>query len=281
MIHGSPSPAAAAARGTAERPTTELVQLLDVEPELEAGLSGGDLELVRRRLVFRSERLPEGSWRPPADRPPALGGLLTEGIVLRTTSRFGRSDVQLFGPGDLVDGPMLVDPRSAWTVVQSGRVAVLDDRFLVAARHWPRLTRWLVSRLCEARADAHAMAAIVAMPRVEERLLALMCHLAARWGRVTLDGVTIALPVTHAVLGALVGARRPTVSLALAALNEQGLLRRRCDGRWLLPPESSDWPTTGIPSVRSAVAAPSPGGVRWRRSDADAPAPPATVHSLR
>ena len=84
------------------------------------------------------------------------------------------------------------------------------------------------------------------MPRVEERILALLCHLANRWGHVTRDGVTLNLPITHEVLGLLIGARRPTVSLALRALTDQNLLRRR-DDLWVLPRHSNSWPESGIP----------------------------------
>ena len=37
------------------------------------------------------------------------------------------------------------------------------------------------------------------------------------------------------MLGALVGARRPTISTALAALAGDGRVLRRADGFWLLP----------------------------------------------
>jgi DNA-binding transcriptional ArsR family regulator len=51
---------------------------------------------------------------------------------------------------------------------------------------------------------------------------------------VTPAGVVITVHLTHAMLGRLVGARRPTVSLALKALADEGLIVRREDGSWLL-----------------------------------------------
>ena len=51
----------------------------------------------------------------------------------------------------------------------------------------------------------------------------------------------IPLALTHRILGQLVGARRPTVSTALAELAERGELSRRADGAWLLrgdPPDA-------------------------------------------
>jgi len=49
------------------------------------------------------------------------------------------------------------------------------------------------------------------------------------------DGVIVGLKLSHRMLGALVGARRPTISTALAALAADGRVLRRADGFWLLP----------------------------------------------
>jgi hypothetical protein len=65
-----------------------------------------------------------------------------------------------------------------------------------------------------------------------------MWEWADRFGRVCPDGIVFSLPVTHELLGRLVAARRPTVSLALAGLAEAGSLRRREHGDWVLSPTS-------------------------------------------
>jgi hypothetical protein len=49
------------------------------------------------------------------------------------------------------------------------------------------------------------------------------------------DGVTLTLPVTRELLGAVIGSRRATVSFALKALEQQRLLVCRDDGTWVLP----------------------------------------------
>jgi len=56
-----------------------------------------------------------------------------------------------------------------------------------------------------------------------------------RWGRVTPDGVVVPLELTHAALARVLGAARPTVTLAIRELERAGCLARRADGRWLLP----------------------------------------------
>jgi CRP/FNR family transcriptional regulator, cyclic AMP receptor protein len=99
-------------------------------------------------------------------------------------------------------------------------------------------------------------AAISAWPRVEERVLALFWQLADRWGVVRPDGVVIELALTHATIGHLVGAQRPTVSLALHALAEAGLLRRGDTGAWTLSFR------VGTRRLRSAVER--GGSCEWR-----------------
>jgi CRP-like cAMP-binding protein len=228
--------------------------LLAVEPDLAVGLSDDERAEVDRFQV-RAVHVEPGRWSPPQMLDVALGILVLSGRLMRIGRSFARTDMQLFGPGDLAACGVLSESSGQWRALDGADVAVLDERFVLAARRWPALMRGLVRRLFEAQQEQHTRAAICAMPRVEERLLALMCHLAGRWGHVTADGVTLSLPVTHEMLGGLIGARRPTVSLAVAALDQQQLLHRRADGAWLLPAESVHWPDSGVPSGRGDVAA--------------------------
>ena len=52
----------------------------------------------------------------------------------------------------------------------------------------------------------------------------MLWHLAARWGKVEPGGIRLPLPLTHQLLGRLIGAERPSVSHALARLAETGLV---------------------------------------------------------
>jgi CRP/FNR family cyclic AMP-dependent transcriptional regulator len=113
-------------------------------------------------------------------------------------------------------------------------VAVLDERFAASARRWPGLSTVVYERLAEQLDDTAVRAAIVGLPRIEERVLALFWQLADRWGVVTPDGIVVRLALTHAMIGELVGAQRPTVSLALQALAEAGDLRRATPSTWAL-----------------------------------------------
>src|SRR5262249_13311108 len=67
-----------------------------------------------------------------------------------------------------------------------------------------------------------------------DRIAALLRVLAERWGRVIPEGVLVPLALSHR----LIGARRPTVSTAVAGLARRGRLQRRADGTWLLVGES-------------------------------------------
>ena len=76
--------------------------------------------------------------------------------------------------------------------------------------------------------------AICQLPRVEQRIVAVLRHVAARIGRVGTEGTRVPLQLTHEALGKLVGSERPTVTLALKRLAAAGQVCRLPDGTWLL-----------------------------------------------
>ena len=122
--------------------------------------------------------------------------------------------------------------------------------------------------------------AITSQPRLEVRLTLLLWHLAGRWGRVERGGIRLALPLTHRLLGRLVGAERPSVSHALSRLSQAGLVTNR-DGALhlqgtasehlaaLAPPAERRAATTRRPTLRSAREA--GGRFRGPRSRCRAP----------
>ena len=95
---------------------------------------------------------------------------------------------------------------------------------------------------------------ICQLSRVQDRLLTMMWLLAESWGRVTPAGTWLPVKLTHSTLGKLIGAKRPTVSLALRDLIQNGAVQAQSDG-WLLlagPPAA----TTVACSVLTDRAAP-------------------------
>ena len=125
-------------------------------------------------------------------------------------------------------------PRTTgWRVLQSARLAVLDKRAAERLARYPELTGRIAARALERSRNLAINMAIVHHRRVEVRLHMLFWHLAERWGRVRTDGIILPLHLTHAVLADLVSVRRPSVSSALSALAERGIVHR-VGQDWLL-----------------------------------------------
>jgi CRP/FNR family cyclic AMP-dependent transcriptional regulator len=242
---------------------TPTVRLLTVEPDLgrfltpdERDATGGLLVPVRR---IETGELDVGALLRNAR---AFGAIILEGMLLHRVQVGEQTALRLLGPGDLlsrsgVAPSMLVDSR--FTVAAPARVALLGDEILVAARRWPLLYAGLHIRMSEQGERLGTQLAICQMPRVDQRLLALLWLLAESWGHVTPLGVRLPLTLTHDALGGLVGARRSTVTLALGELTKRAAIIRQDDG-WLLierPPEPapSDRGPTEPVLVNSAVTA--------------------------
>jgi CRP/FNR family transcriptional regulator, cyclic AMP receptor protein len=221
------------------------VPLLRVDAALREAVPPEERRFADRVLVVPRRDLPDGQWSPDmlvGDSARPFAALVLHGLVTHDVVLAGRSSANLLGPGDLfrpwrsADTSLPCDAR--WTATAGAAIALLDERFTAAGRRWPGLSAVVYERLAEQLDDAAVRAAIVALPRVEERILALFWQLADRWGVVRPDCVVVRLALTHALIGQLIGARRPTVSLALQALTEEGLLRREAADTWLLHHDS-------------------------------------------
>jgi hypothetical protein len=224
------------------------VRLLLADPELGEGIAPESLEVAQRSLVVPLVEGAPGEEAALAARlqsPAPLGMLVLDGLLLRETQVAGAAAAELLGVGDVLmpDNRPVADlmPGGAsvdWRLLTPVRLAVLDAAFLERAARWPQVG-WQLTRRTLGRSQASAVQlAICSRPRVEDRLMLLMWHLARRWGRVTPDGVRLELPLTHAVLGKLVGAHRPSVTTALGSLVDRGLVVRAEDG-WVLREQSA------------------------------------------
>ena len=245
----------------------DVVHLLDVDPDLGALLSDPRRGQAQRELVVRIHRVAVGSWDVSRRADAAagdLGLLIVDGVVSRQLMVADQVSSELLGAGDLVrlwpstGRTTLVPARAGWYVLSSSTVAVLDRRFTAEAAGYPELMATLFDRLSERSLRLATSQAISQLTCVDRRLMALFWHLAERWGRVSGDGVIVPLRLTHALLGQLVGARRPTVSTALSKLIERGELLRRPDGSWLLrghPPEADGLASRATPSTHDAARA--------------------------
>ena len=117
---------------------------------------------------------------------------------------------------------------------------MLDVRFAAAIAPLPQVWSALLGRALRRTRGLAVTATLSHMTRVDQRLLMLFWQFAGRWGRVRPDGVLVRLPLTHETLGALVGARRPSVTMALRDLANGGLLRPAGRGAWLLTPAGQE-----------------------------------------
>jgi CRP-like cAMP-binding protein len=221
---------------------TEYAHLLTADPDLAEGIPSDELDHARRVLIADAVRLDAGPWEPQTQRADGFALLVLRGGLTREVHLAGRRSAELVGPGDVVRAgrtdESLLPHDVTWTVTQPSIVAILDERFRQAARRWPSLAAALDERLL-AQADRLAVhVAIAQLGRVDLRILALFWHLADRWGRVNGQGIVLPLKLTHDALGRLVGAQRPTVTLALADLGRDGNVTRSTTGGWLLRHDS-------------------------------------------
>jgi CRP/FNR family transcriptional regulator, cyclic AMP receptor protein len=234
------------APGPAADGSRSVVALLRVDARMRDAVPPSERGFAERVVVVPRRTLEPGRWQPEGllDRSVRpFAAMLLHGLVTHEILLAGRRSANLLGPGDVfrpwrsADTCLPCDPR--WTAGGRAEIALLDERFVMATRKWPDLSVVVYERLAEQLEVAAVRAAIVGLPRVEARLLALFWQLADRWGVVTGDGIVVRLPLTHALLGHLVGAQRPTVSLALQALADAELLRRGGDGAWILAHDSA------------------------------------------
>lgn len=244
--------------------SSDRVRLLDATFELAHRLSTeerADLAAITLPVV----RVPEGIFQVPAilEGHNAFAAGVLDGVAVHALQVGEQSGIQLLGPGDLLIEPGEGSPAWLDEVVFRApapmSLALLGDDFLAAARRAPHLVSALYGCVADQMQRLRSQFVICQLPRVEQRVLAILWLLAESWGHVTPGGVRLPMALTHETVGGLVGARRPTVTLALRKLSEQGSIVRQ-DSGWLLlelPPEP-----VGAPKV----LAPELGGIslsRW------------------
>jgi len=231
--------------------------LLDVDPDLGARMESARFEVARHQLRTRTVTLPRGNWAGTEMSGAAVGLLVLDGVLAREVVLEDTISTELLGPGDLIcawsgeEEPQLLQQQVRWQVLAEARLAVLGTAFANALLRFPELNAVLTRRAVTRAQRLATTQAISHLNSVERRLCALFWHLAERWGRVTGDGVVVPLTLSHRLLGELIGARRPTVTTALAALEREGTVRRRADATWLLTGEPPGAPSEHVRRVVS------------------------------
>jgi hypothetical protein len=227
------------------------VRLLEVEPDLGSALEPEELRLAAQ-LALPLITVPPGDLTKEMfwawDR--AFGAILLNGMLRHRITIGEQAVLTLLGPGDIVMGGAKPGPAmvadGGYRAAAVTELAVLEDHMLLGIRRFPQLAVALHRRMAAQHERLAAQLAICQLPRVEDRVLAVMWLLAESWGRVTLSGTMLPVSLTHDLLGELVGAKRPTVTLAVRDLRERGALMRTDQG-WLLleaviPPDPQPLP---------------------------------------
>src|SRR4051794_159751 len=217
---------------TVPKPATRRTTSADVGDVLGLSTSGP----AARTVAIRT-----GTWNPTADERLWHGELpllMVEGAMQRTVALRGREGADLLGPGDLLridtdDGVF----ETRFRALTPCRFAVLDDRVRAVAATQPELASALVEAATRRAGILAGQVVLAQLVAIDDRLRILFPSLAERWGRVTSDGVVLPAFLSHTVLSALVGARRPSLTAAVGRLVDEGTVRRLPDRRWLLAPD--------------------------------------------
>ena len=215
--------------------------LLSLDPDLGQLLTPERLTAAARDLRARVATLRDGQWDPAElSRGSDVNLLIVRGVIARELCVHDTPSAELFGPGDIIRAgrieatQQLLRTAARWTALGRAAVAVPDSHTRLALRSYPEVTAIVLDRL-NARAERLAVSqAISQITGVEMRVEALLWHLAERWGRVGTAGLIIPVALSHRTIGSLIGARRPTVSTAVARLADEQRVTRRPDGSWLL-----------------------------------------------
>jgi CRP-like cAMP-binding protein len=115
---------------------------------------------------------------------------------------------------------------------------MLDEAVPALVRRWPHIAGALLVQ-AERQSERVALHQLISqLPRTDQRVVALLWHLADRWGRTEDGGVVVLLALKHEAIAHMVGGQRSTISAAFAHLADQKLVTRRPNGTWLLARES-------------------------------------------
>lgn len=167
----------------------------------------------------------------PARRLPAAELLLVEeGVLLVTRLRPGatrRMILGVAGAGTVLPRP---GPDDRLEVLAAARVTVVPAAARAELATIPAAAEALLDRLTVGLRDAHESLGHFASVRHVERVRDKLLQLAREHGRVVPGGIRLDLPLTHELLGEMVGSARETVTWAIAQLTREGFLKR--EGRF-------------------------------------------------
>lgn len=218
---------------------TKVVQLLEADPDLAEGLTPEERAIAARALPVPVAALRKGPWQPNGgpSEPGQLAYLIVKGLLVRRIEVGQGSSIELLGRGELLR-PWQEDTssfcRSSWEVVEPTALAQLGPGLIPGISRWPVLVSNLFARGIRRSRALAADAAAANIIGLEERLLTALWQLAETWGDSKADGIRLSIRLPHRLLAELMGARRPSITTALAELKRTGRLGCSADGYWIL-----------------------------------------------
>jgi CRP/FNR family cyclic AMP-dependent transcriptional regulator len=218
------------------------VSLVRVWPDIAAQLAPEERGRAERALEAPLVRARDEDLAAvlAVESGDAFDFVLVEGMVLKETTLATSTALEVLGPGDVLAPPLSASRQlefravSRYLALGDVSIATLGVRFTRVAARWPQISDFLHGQIAEQAHRTSMHLAMLHLPRAEDRILALFAELSERFGRVTPDGIRIDLPLNHRLIGRLTASRRPTATLALQYLSDQGLLTRLADNSWKL-----------------------------------------------
>jgi CRP-like cAMP-binding protein len=110
--------------------------------------------------------------------------------------------------------------------ILDSRLTLLPERILTRLLEAPALANALLQEVSETLRRKQDSIANFGDIRHVERVRHKLLQLARDYGRVTGDGVRLDLPLTHALIGEMVGSERETVTRGIDQLESEGFLTR-------------------------------------------------------
>lgn len=238
----------AGAGGVAGNQFGEFEFILKSDPDFAGTLTAEDrrlaMELFRARVVSVSPP----RWEPPEYDPDTTFGLLVlDGLIGRRVRIGSAIGNELLTCGDILrpwqePAPWQeIRPDLEWRVYAPTRVAVLDERLTRLIGQRPQLVVEFSGRLLRRVHSISYLTAISHLVLVEDRLLGTLWHLAGQCGRVSREGVRVPFRLTHEMLGEILGARRPSVTVAVQKLKARGEIARNPRGEYVLTGDPTRW----------------------------------------
>src|SRR5690242_12478539 len=166
-------------------------RVLSEDPELAEAIPRSLRAQAVEDCVVPVRSVARGRWRPESGAAGWVGSggiglLVLEGLLIRRVGVEDRFGAELLGEGDLLrpwqgeDGSGTISPTTGWRILETVRLAVLDEKAARTMAAYPQITGALVARAVGRSRNMAINMAIIHHPRVNVRLLMLLWHLADR-----------------------------------------------------------------------------------------------------